>query len=146
MTKPIRAAIIVGSCFLVPSFLLAEVAVDAVPGSPPRPIVFAQITDSPDPIGLAWQLFRPAAPRVLNAEGYERGDGPRDLTSLPDGRPVAVWAYNTGADHDVALSAWTGSSWGQTEFVTVGLEDDLDPRLFVEADGTHGFEHAERSE
>lgn len=114
----------------------AEVSVDLARGSRVNPIVLAGITEGSDPIGV-WRQFRGIAQsQVLNAGGDARGDGPPNLSSLPDGRPLVVWAYNAGPDRDVALSEWTGTEWGPTAYLTVGSEDELDPRIFVEADGT----------
>jgi hypothetical protein len=47
-----------------------------------------------------------------------------------------VWAYNAGTDFDISFSEWTGTEWSAFEFLTSGTTDDLDPRLFVEDDGT----------
>ncbi len=115
----------------------AEVSVDSGGGARVNTIVLAGIVDGSDPIGSIWQPFRLAAgARILNPSGYVRGDGPPDLAALPDERPVALWAYNAGSDHDIALSEWTGTQWSPNEYLTMGPEDELDPRIFVEPDGT----------
>lgn len=112
----------------------AEVSVDRR-GAYVQILVMAGITDDPNPVGV-WLQYRPIAQsEVLNASGDSRQDGRPDLSNLPDGRPVAVWAYNAGTDHDVALAEWTGTAWGPVEFLTVSGANDLDPRIFVEPDG-----------
>jgi hypothetical protein len=97
------------------------------------------ITEDSDPISVAaWQPFRQVpAGWILNADGHARGDGGPDLAFRPGSAwPVAVWAYNQGAHRDVAFSEWDGSAWTAIEFLTAGAGDDLDPRVFVEPDGT----------
>ncbi len=124
---------------LVASWALAraEVSVDLVAGGRVHAIVLAEIVDGPDPIGQLWLAYRPEVQgRILNAAGYARGDGRPDVASRPDGSPVAIWSYNAGSDHDIALSEWTGESWTPIEFITNGPADELDPRIFVAPDGT----------
>lgn len=101
------------------------------------------ITEDPETIGV-WQQFRDLPPnQVLNPGGDTRGDGRPDIAYKVSGEPgptgswpVVVWAYKAGADHDVAIAEWTGTAWSAIVFLTAGIEDDLDPRAFVEADGT----------
>ena len=121
----------------------AEVSADPTAGGAVA-IVFGIITDDPSPIG-PWQEFRPLEPgRILNADGDTRGDGRPDLamsrvglSGEPSGfRPLVVWAYNAGGDFDIAFSEWDGGQWTPIAFLTSGIEDERDPRLFVEADGT----------
>lgn len=103
------------------------------------------IVDDFDPIGGAWTQYRQVpASHVLNLDGALRGDGPPSLgfwTVTEDsdpisGWPLVVWAYNTGTDHDVAFAEWDGSGWSVTEFLTNDTDDELDPKIYVEADGT----------
>ena len=49
---------------------------------------------------------------------------------------MAVWAYNAGGDFDIAFSEWDGTEWTATDFLTASTDDERDPRLFVEPDGT----------
>lgn len=115
--------------------VLAEVSTDPVGGG----FLILGITEDSDPIGVAaWQPFREIpAERILNPDGYLRGDGTPDIARKPmNGWPIAVWAYNAGGDHDIAFAEWTGMAWSATEFLTAGTDDDLDPRVFVESDGT----------
>jgi hypothetical protein len=101
-------------------------------------VFVASIGEDADPIGArVWDGFRDLPPDwILNAEGSERGDGRPDVAFLPNGWPVVVWAYNNGLDHDIALSQWTGNGWSPTEFLTSSIENDLDPRIFIERNGT----------
>lgn len=53
------------------------------------------------------------------------------------GWPVVVWAYDTGNGHDVAFDRWTGNGWqSRPDFITVSLENERDPRIFIDGDGT----------
>jgi hypothetical protein len=118
--------------------------IDLLDGAANTLILGITIEDS-DPLGTAWQPFRAIAPeRILNAGGHARGDGRPDLvygTILDDPdptstKPVVVWSYKAGADGDIAMADWTGTSWGPIGFLTSGTDDDLDPRLTIEPDGT----------
>jgi hypothetical protein len=122
--------------------LLCTAAYAEVSALPQGPVVdtliLGTITEDSDPI-TSWLQYRPASPsEVLNPGGHARGDGRPDLASKPGtlGWPLAIWAWNTGADHDIAYAEWNGGAWGPIEFLTAGIEDELDPRLFVESDGT----------
>ena len=114
----------------------AEVATD-LQGSATSTLIMGIISENPDPIGaFAWQAFRPIAPeRILNPSGFVRGDGTPDATTKPDGSPVVVWAYNVGPDHDAAIAEWDGTAWGSIGFLATSGEDELDPRIAVEANG-----------
>ena len=114
---------------------LAEVSVD--PHGPlVNTIIMGSVVDDPDPIGI-WLQYRDHPPsQVLNASGHARGDGRPDIRFKTNTYPVAVWAYNAGTDHDIAFSEWDGNVWAPTEFLTVGTDDELDPRVAVEDDGT----------
>ncbi len=116
----------------------AEVSTDVAAGPLVNTLIMGATTEDPDPIGVSvWLEYRSLPPeRILNAGGYLRGDGRPDLTATSDGWPVAAWAQVAGGDHDIALAEWSGSEWGPTQFLTFGPVDDLDPRLFVEPDGT----------
>ncbi len=134
--RPMRGALVL--CFVAMwAATQAEVSVDFVGNGRVHPIVLAEIVDGPDPIGLFWLAYRPDVQgRILNASGYGRGDGRPDVVTRPDGSPLAIWAYNSGSHHDIALSEWTGSGWSPVEFITNGTVDELDPRIFIAADGT----------
>lgn len=134
-----------GAVLLVASLAAhGEVSTDTHQGTVGT-IIMGVITDDSDPISVTWQPFRPIPPeRILNPSGHDRGDGRADLayTTIGDDPdptgywPIGVWAYNTGTDHDVAFAEWTGAAWSPIEFLTAGIDDDLDPRIFVEPDGT----------
>jgi hypothetical protein len=64
--------------------------------------------------------------------------GPVDVVfTLGSGAPLVVWAAKiTGSDHDIAFAEWTGSGWSFVDFLTWDTDDDLDPRIFREPDGT----------
>ncbi len=118
---------------------LAEVSARSY-GQSTDTLILGQIVDGPDPIGQIWAVIRPVPPAtILNASGFARGDGPPDIkvkTVTEDPEPIGVWAYNTGTDHDIAFSEWDGNAWTPTAFLTSGVEDELDPRLAIESDGT----------
>jgi hypothetical protein len=122
--------------FVIP-FTNAELSTDPGSGGDVSTILMA-IGDGPDPIDpLGWRPIRNIpSERGLNSGGYDRGDGRPDIAYRSSTWPVAVWAYNTGADFDISFSEWTGTAWSAFEFLTSSLVDELDPRLFVEADGT----------
>lgn len=114
---------------------LAEVSTD---GSGPfvDTLILGTITEDSDPVGI-WLQYRPVSSnQVLNADGDARGDGRPDIVWKQDSSPVAVWAYNVGGDFDIAFSEWDGAQWTATAFLTSSTDDERDPRLFVEPDGT----------
>jgi hypothetical protein len=112
----------------------AEVAVE--PHDDGTALLVVQITEGPDPIPHAiWDPVGDYDPfLVLNRDGGSRGDGRPDVVEA-NGRPLVVWSYGAGADHDVALARWTDTGW-RTEFVTAGTANELDPRLFVAPGGS----------
>ncbi|MCP3977852.1 MAG: hypothetical protein GY716_00785 [bacterium] len=120
---------------LAAPFATAEVSSNA--GHPqPTTLILGHITDDPNPVGV-WTLHR-AVPlgRTLNPDGDVRIDGRPDVFIRADSGPTAVWSYNAGTDGDIAFSEWDGTQWTVTEFLTSSATNDLDPRLFVEPDGT----------
>jgi hypothetical protein len=118
-------------CWTLCSTVGAEVAV-----GPSGTVVLGIITEDPNPIGV-WLQYRPVpSEQVLNADGHLRGDGPPDLAWKADSRPAAVWAYNAGSDFDIAFAEWDGAAWTATEFLTTSTQDERNPRLFIESDGT----------
>lgn len=115
----------------------AEVAVEIE--GPTTYVLVVGIIEGPDPVPmLIWEPVRQVDPRlVLNASGALRGDGRPDADFDPvSGRPWVVWAYRTSAAHDIAFATWDGSTWEDTRLLTVSAEDDLDPRIFIDNDGT----------
>lgn len=146
MTTRTISLLVVACCLAGSTTARAEVSVD--PGKndgAANTLILGIIIEDSDPLGVAWQPFRPIAPeRVLNSGGHARGDGRPDLvygTILDDpdpttAKPVVVWSYNTSADGDIAIAEWSGSAWSPITFLTSGSEDDLDPRLTIEPDGT----------
>ncbi len=138
--KPARVLAVCGFVLLAMSALFAEVSVDSF-GQHVNTIILGTIIEDSDPIGqVVWQPIRPIpSQRILNASGFTRGDGPPDIqvkSITEDPNPVGVWAYNVGTDHDIAFSEWDGNAWTPTAFLTSGTDDELDPRLVVESDGT----------
>ncbi len=138
-SRALLAMVMVAAC--TPTTGLAEVSTD-FDESDTRTLIIESITDGPDPIGIWIQYRSIPTNRVLNPGGAARGDGRPDIAYPeivddpdPVGRPAAVWAYNTGIDHDIAFSEWSGESWGVTEFLTADTEDDVDPRIFAGPDG-----------
>jgi hypothetical protein len=140
--RALRAGLIVGiaSCAaFAPGRLPAEVS--AMPRNDGRVDTLIMtdtgITDGIDPIPGVWHVWRPLpADWALNPSGDVRNDGrPAVAYHVPSGAPVVVWAYNHGASHDVALSWWQEGGWSTTELVTSTPEDEVDPRVFVRADG-----------
>lgn len=114
----------------------AEVAADESAGRVNT--ILLGITDGPDPVGYhAWKPVRPFPDRTVNADGYWRGDGGPDITyDRLTWRPFLVWAYNMGTDHDIAFAEWIDGAWSPIEFLTSGVEDELDPRIHLDANGT----------
>jgi hypothetical protein len=100
------------------------------------------ITDGADPIPHAgWEVHSGTAwstTTALNPAGAARPDGRPDLSWYRgDCRPFVAWAYKSSeTDHDIAWAQWTDAGWSTPRFLTNGLEDERDPRAFVEADGT----------
>lgn len=141
--RALHAALL--AALLLPTGILAEVSTDPLGSHAVNIIIMGAVVDDPDPIGIVWRPFRPLPlERILNASGDARGDGRPSVAyktvaenpASVQSRPVVVWAYNTGGDFDIALAEWTGSSWSPAEFLTAGTVDELDPRVFIEEDGT----------
>lgn len=141
MNDRTRAAVkgcLLASILVLWSAARAEVSVAPSAGSG---VLTLQIVWSvpTDPVPQrVWRVVR-VIPSVyaLNANGDVRGDGPPDLASRPgSGWPVVAWAYMNGAAHDIAFSEWTGGEWSPVQLLSSGLEEELDPRLFLSSDGT----------
>lgn len=96
------------------------------------------ITEGPDPVlASLWGSVRPEAEETLNAGGDSRIDGRPDIhLDLQNNQTTVVWSYNVGSDYDVAFSTWDGENWLVKEYLTTSLQDDLDPRLSIDAEGT----------
>jgi hypothetical protein len=114
----------------------ARAEVSAVPGSDDVGVLILGIIEGPDPIPqILWQQVREDADPVLilNSDGAGRGDGRPDVAMDPaTGFPHVVWAYNNGADSDIAYSSWSGSEWSEPQFLTTGSTDERDPRIFID--------------
>jgi hypothetical protein len=143
--RKLRGVVVSATLLISGLAVRAEVSTDPGQGGLQVLVMAFNTTDDPDPIGLMWQPFRAIPPEsMLNPSGYVRGDGRPDLafktgSEDPDGvpvSPVVVWAYNAGGDRDIAIAEWGQTAWGAIEFLTAGAEDDLDPRIFIEEDGT----------
>ncbi len=117
----------------------AEVSVDlGTSGRPQTLMMRDDITDGIDPIPQLWQAYRSISnQRILNPSGTIRPDDEPDVAYHPTtGNPVVVWAYNNGAERDIALAYWTGTSWSAVDFLTGSADDEIDPKVFVERNGT----------
>jgi len=143
LTRRTRGVALGAAFLFMPLAALAEVSTDPL-GTTVSTLTIAAIGDDPNPLGI-WLQYRVslAHGQILNGSGHLRDDNRPDIAypSLVDdpdpiGRPVAVWAYNAGADHDIAFSEWNSGTWGPTEFLTADAGDDLDPRIFAAPDGT----------
>ncbi len=114
----------------------AEVSADPSPTGVRMMIL--GIIEGPDPIPqVIWEPVRQNVDSALflNPEGAAREDGRPDYAMDPvTGWPHVVWAWNNGADHDIAYSQWTGDEWDETEFLTNGTSNEIDPRIFVDED------------
>ena len=118
---------------LSPGPIRAEVSVD--PSESLASVIILGIIEGPDPIPqVLWEPVRDVDPaRYLNPDGGIRGDGRPDVAIDPaTGWPHVVWAYQTGGDHDIAYSRWTGAEWLDTVFLTSTTVDELDPRIFID--------------
>ena len=114
----------------------AEVGI-AISGSTQTPYVMAHITDDSDPWGGAWKQFGINPNRtVLNAEGFQNGDGIPSMEALPDGRVLVAWARNSAQGYDVVASVHTAGGWSAAQVIAASTEDEVDPALAVETDGT----------
>ncbi len=113
----------------------AEVSMDILgPGN--YHIVVLGVTEGPDPFGM-WVPVRPIEPdRMLNISGAARGDGRPDISRPDTDVRAVVWAYQTGTDFDIAFSEWTGISWADPVFLTSSLQNEIDPRVYAEEDGS----------
>ncbi len=122
---------------LAPWISRAEVSIELI--GPTSYVVVVGVIEDPDPIPrLIWEPVRDIPPSlVLNASGANREDGrPDGVVDPTSGRPVVIWAWATGADHDIALAEWNGSSWANPSYLTSGVADDVDPRITAAPDGT----------
>ncbi len=111
----------------------AEVSADPSPAGVRMMIL--GIIEGPDPIPqVLWGPVREVDPDLfLNPAGAARGDGRPDVAIDPVTEwPHVVWAWNNGSDHDIAYSRWTADGWSETEFLTSGMSNELDPRIFVD--------------
>jgi hypothetical protein len=115
----------------------AEAEVGIATSGPTRvPYVLAQITDDSDPWGGAWKRLTYDFSRVvLNPEGFANGDGTPALQVLPDGRVLVAWARSSAQGFDVVTSVY-GSIWSPVQVITATLDQEVDPSLAVEPDGT----------
>ena len=114
----------------------AEVGV-ATTGSLRVPYVLAQITDDSDPWGGAWKRLSYDFNRaVLNPEGFTNGDGTPSLELLSDGRVLVAWARNSAQGYDVVASVHTTAGWSPVQVIADSTDDEVDPALAVEPNGT----------
>ena len=136
--RPPCAAGLLGLLFVLLSSGLATAEISTDPTDSGVVTILMGTTEGPDPVDpTVWQPVRQIPPgRILNAEGALRGDGRPDIAWHPSsGWPIVVWAWNVGEDRDIAFSEWDGTTWSAVAFLTSGTTDDLDPRVFIAADG-----------
>jgi hypothetical protein len=118
------------------TFVPSPAEVSLVYGPEGVGVLILGIIEGPDPIPqILWEQVRDEADPVLilNPEGAGRGDGRPDVAMDPvTGFPHVVWAYNNGEDSDIAYVYWTGSEWSATQFLTTGIADERDPRIFID--------------
>jgi len=129
-------AVACGLAFAAATPARAEVG---IVGSGPSQVVYvlAQITDDSDPWGGAWKRLSYDLNRaVLNPEGFLNGDGIPSMEVLPDGRVVVAWARNSPQGYDVVVSVHTTAGWSAAQIVADSTENEVDPALALEPDGT----------
>ena len=141
MRRRTHRALIAGILVLSAGVALAEVSTDLQETDRPNMLVMAPlgITDGVDPISQIWEPYRDIPSGwILNEHGDERGDGVPDVfIRRGSGWPVAVWAYRTDANHDIAISFWLGAEWSPVQLLTnTAGANELDPSIFVSANGT----------
>jgi hypothetical protein len=96
-----------------------------------------QITEGPDPIPHAASESDSDCDDS-GAENTGHDDGSPDLFVDPTtGETIAVWAFDAVTDHDIVVGEWDGDDCRPSlEFLTSSLVDEIDPRVFVDRDGT----------
>lgn len=118
---------------------LSEVSVRVVDGDCEGAMIMMSITEDPDPVGVAWKPHTHGPVNVIiNPSGDPRGDLFPDLVFDPDDCVVQlVWPYNVGiGNYDIVYQKIAGGTPGPQELLSVGINKDLDPRIFVTDDGT----------
>ena len=92
------------------------------------------IIENPDPIPqMQWNEYEGDSEQ----EDGGRDDGRPDIGFDAHGQPQVVWAFDTGTDHDIAFTEWTGDGWAHdVEFLTASVVDELDPRIYVDDAGS----------
>ncbi len=114
--------------------------VSANPTSTGVSVMILGIIEGPDPSPqVLWEPVRAVDPELyLNPDGAARGDGRPAVGMDPlTGWPHVVWAWNNGTDHDIAYSRWTADGWGETEFLTSGTSNEIDPRVYVDQEAVY---------
>jgi hypothetical protein len=98
-------------------------------------ILILGIIEDPDPIpAITFQQVTDDEDPLLNAGGALRNDGRPDTAFDPEsGLPVVTWAYGSGNDYDIALSAWNGDTWSNMEFLASSAQQELDPRVYIDS-------------
>jgi len=141
MKRTLRTSILALSAVLILAVagpLQAEIVTDA---TMPNFIILLGITEGPDPIpNVTWDpvLSRPDLD-VLNVQGFMRNDGRPDIAvdTSQGFSPLAVWAYDTGNDMQIAFAELGAAGWpANPQFISTSAYDDLDPRIFAADDGT----------
>ena len=101
---------------LVTGAIRAEVSIQ-VDGEMRKAMIMMAIIEGGDPVGQHfWSAYRTReGVHLLNASGAIRGDGKPAVSNYPDGRPLVVWAYKAGLDHDIAVAEWqSDNTWSPT--------------------------------
>ena len=114
----------------------AEVGV-ALDASAVRGPYLHAIVDDPTPFGAAWTKFSASPSRVvLNPQGAANGDGNPDFVFNPvSNLPIVAWARNNAGNYDVVVSAFSAGAWSSPQVVAGSSDNELDPRLVVDATG-----------
>ena len=96
------------------------------------------IVDDPTPFGSAWTRFSSSPTRVvLNEQGAANGDGNPDFVfNAVSNLPIVAWSRRNAGNYDVVVSAFSAGAWSTPQVVVGSPDNELDPRLVVDATGT----------
>lgn len=131
-SSKIASAALLAICLLIPAgwVVAGQSSADFV-------LLILGITEGPDPIEGFAERYVDLPQGIANPGGVARGDGRIDLAFSSAGHhAIAVWAYGTDSGHDIAFREWDGIKWRNQELISADPKVELDPRAFIEADGT----------